>query len=246
MKKEPLELNLSEFDEKRFGIRTAHAANITQENLGEVMDFCKANQVVFLVARCVTSEILAVHSMQRNGFLLMDTIMRFSVDVVNMYEAPGVDILPVRPVQPGEEDAVRALARETFRGYRGHYHEDVRLDPEKCDGIYASLAYEACVNNEETSIVHVCKIDGEIVGFNILSNPSPGVGKAILKCISPEAQKLGVGVSFVQPAITWYLSRGVSVLYGATQITNIASQKHMLFLKFQPSASIYTFHKWFD
>ena len=246
MKNQPLKIILSKFDEKRFGIRTAHAANITQENLREVMDFCKANQVVFLVARCVTSEILAVHSMQRNGFLLMDTIMRFSVDVVNMYEAPGVDILPVRPVQPGEEDAVRALARETFRGYRGHYHEDVRLDPEKCDGIYASLAYEACVNNEETSIVHVCKIDGEIVGFDIQKTPSPGIGKGVLTAIAPSAQKRGVGLSFVQPKKDWFRSKGVTVTFSGINITNIPSQKLLIVQNYLPYDSIYTFHKWFD
>ena len=247
MNKETLKIHLSKFDEKRFGIRTAHAANITQGNLREVMDFCKENHVVFLVARCETSEMRAVHTMQREGFLLMDTIIRYSIDIDNIVpEIPNVEIFPVQPVQPGEEDAVQALALETFSGYRSHYHVDERLDPEKCDGIYASMAYEACFKNEETSIVHVCKMDGQIVGFEIYNIPSPGVGDAVLKGIAPSVQKLGVGWSFVLPTLEWLQSKGVKVTYGSTQITNITSQKHMVYLKYQPANSIYTFHKWFE
>lgn len=246
MKKESLKINLSQFDEKRFGIRTAHAANITQENLEDVMGFCKDNQVVFLVARCDTREIRAVHNMQGLGFLLMDTIIRYSIEVDKMYEGNGVEIFRVRPVKPGEEDIVRAIAIETFRGFRGHYHADGRLDKKKSDGIYASIAYETCINKDEKNLVNVCEIDGEIVAFDILTNPSRGVGEALLKCVSPKTQNLGVGYSFIKPAKDWYQSKGVPVLYGSTQITNISSQKHMILLGFHPSASLYTFHKWFD
>jgi hypothetical protein len=246
MKKEPFRIHLSKPDEKLFGIRTARAANITQENLSEVMDFCKENHVVFLVARCETREIRAVQTMQRHGFLLMETVIRYSVELENMYAPPGIEVFPVRPVQPGEENAVKAIAVETFRGYRSHYHADERLDPKKCDEVHASWAYEACIKNEETSIVHVCDRDGELVGFEIITNPSPGVGETALKGILPAAQKRGTGYSFIQPAKVWYRSKGVKVLYGKTQITNTVSQKHMILLNFMPSTSIYTFHKWFD
>ena len=89
-------------------------------------------------------------------------------------------------------------------------------------------------------------MEGEIVGFDILSTPSPGVGEGVLVGVTPSVQKLGVGWSFVQPALTWLQSNGVTVLFGATQATNITSQKGMIELKYQPSTSIYTFHKWFD
>ncbi|MBW8012556.1 MAG: hypothetical protein FVQ83_15180 [Chloroflexi bacterium] len=246
MKNQPLKIILSKFDEKRFGIRTAHAANITQENLREVMDFCKANQVVFLVARCETNQLRAVHSMQREGFLLMDTLIRYSVEVDKIAEAPDIEMFPVLPVQAGEEDAVRAVALEVFRGFRSHYHADERLNPEKCDGIYASIACEACLNKEKTSIVHVCKIDGEIVGFDILNSPSLGVGEGVLKAIALSVQKQGVGHSFASPKKAWYQSQGALVAFGPTQITNIAAQKQLISQNYLPYDSIYTFHKWFD
>ena len=64
---------LSPLDETRFGVRSARARLVTTKNLPEVLAFCAANQVEFLVARCPTTDIAAAHAMEAAGFRLMET-----------------------------------------------------------------------------------------------------------------------------------------------------------------------------
>ena len=44
-------VQLSPLDEERFGIRSARAASVTLETLPAILEFCRAHEVRFLIAR---------------------------------------------------------------------------------------------------------------------------------------------------------------------------------------------------
>src|SRR6266540_3969620 len=72
---DPSSVYLSTLEEERFGIRTARAAQVKLATLPAVLEFCEANAVVLLIARCPVSEIHAAQEMERQGFLLTDTLV---------------------------------------------------------------------------------------------------------------------------------------------------------------------------
>ena len=137
MSAEQPQVYLSAIDQERFGIRTARASNVTVDGLSSAIDFCRTNNVVLLIARCITSEIKSAQAMEQHGFNLMDTLVYYARNLLKTQIPPDTGQVLVRSIRQGEEDTVKIIAAESFQGYFGHYHADNRLDREKCDEVYS-------------------------------------------------------------------------------------------------------------
>ncbi len=240
------QVRLSAIDEERFGIKTARATGITLDGLSMVWDFCLANNVRLLIARCPASELAVVQAMEREGCLLTDTLVYYARNLAKSpIPADSVEVL-VRPIRPGEEDLVKALAAESFKGYYGHYHADPRLDRVKCDDAYTSWAVRSCVSRDVADEVLVADDKGILLGFATLRLNSPDEGEGVLFGVAPAAQGRGIYRSFMIRSMEWFRAKGCTRQVVSTQITNIAVQKVWTRVGFEPSHAYYTFHRWFD
>lgn len=240
------QIDLSAIDEERFGIRTARALNVTVEGLSKVLDFCQTHNVVFLIARCLTSNTQAAQAMERYGFLLMDTLSYYERDLVELPIPTNTGRIVVRPLRPGEDDEVKRIAGESFRQYVGHYHADSRLDRTKCDEAYISWAERSCGSSPIADEVLVAELDGSIEGFLTLRLPRPQEGEGVLFAVAPAVQGQGIGQALMIHAMQWFRSMNAIRMVISTQITNIAAQKSWTRIGFEMSHAYYTFHKWFD
>jgi GNAT superfamily N-acetyltransferase len=243
---ETLNVHLSSLDEERFGVRTAKVSSVTLNQLPGVIDFCRANQVKFLIARCAAYELRTVQAMEKEGFSLMDTLVYFSRRLANANIPPISDSITIRPVRQDEARQVSTLTAKVFRGYNGHYHADPRLDLDKCDAVYESWAYRSCVSREVAHEVLVAEREGEIVGFATLRKHSAEAGEVPLYGVDPSIQGHGIGRGLIIGALRWCESQGIAKMFISTQITNLSSQKVWVRLGFEPTQAHYTFHKWFD
>jgi len=240
------EVYLSAIDEERFGIRTARAPKVELRMLPSVIDFCRNNVVKLLIARCLVSELRSAQAMEREGFQLMDTLVYYRRELLKMPVPTDVGKAIIRPIQPGEEEKIKAIAAECFRGYLGHYHADEKLDPSKCDEVYISWAYRSCISRDVADNVLVAELHGSVVAFCAVRINRPDEGEVVLNGVAPSAQGQGIYRSLLIHGIQWFLSEGLSRMIISTQITNMAVQKVWTRLGFEPSHAYYTFHKWFD
>ncbi len=243
-------IELSAIDEERFGVRTARASQVTLDNLPTVLDFCQANNVEFLIARCLVSELAAAQAMEKKGFILTDTLVYYARALTRMPVPSDTSEITVRPVRPGEEEQVRIVAARSFQGYFSHYHADPRLDRTKCDEVYASWAMRSCTSREVADEVLVAVDGGSILGFATLriNSQKSKEGEGVLFGVDPSAQWRRVYIyrSFMIRSMEWFLERGCTRQVMSTQITNTVVQKVWTQLGFEPSHAYYTFHKWFD
>jgi GNAT superfamily N-acetyltransferase len=237
---------LSSIDEERFGIKAARAPNVTPDNLPLILEYCKVNKIILLIARSSTTDLQVAQAMEREGFILMDTLVYYARNLVKASIPPDTGEIPVRTVRSGEEEDVRKVAAKSFGGYYGHYHADERLDREKCDETYIDWAYRSCISRDVADEVLVADLDGSIVGFATLRFNSPEEADGVLFGVAPEAQGRGVYRSFMINAMEWFLSKGAKDMIVSTQVNNIAVQKVWTRVGFEPCYSYYTFHKWFD
>jgi ribosomal protein S18 acetylase RimI-like enzyme len=236
-----MNITLSAVDEERFGIRTARASAFKQDDLPSVLDFCHANHVDFLIARCPGCDLASAQAMEQHGFLLMDSLIYYARPLKT--PVPALEI-SVRRVVPEEAEKVSALAAEAFRDYGGHYHADSRLDRGKCDEVYPSWAYRSCVSRQVADEVLVTEQEGEIVGFVTLKSRNLQEGEIPLYGVLPTLQQKGLGRGLIIAALNWFHSRGFERVSISTQVTNLASQKVWIRLGFEPAEVFYTFHKW--
>lgn len=237
---------LSAIDEERFGIRTARSSQVSLETLPAVLSFCRANRVEFLIARCLCTELPAAQAMEAWGFSLMDTLVHCVRDLTRGPLPTDDGGMVIRPFRPGDVDAIKAVATESFHGYVGHYHADARLERAKCDEAYTSWALRSCASRDVADEVLVAEQDGELVGYFTLRLNSPAEGEAVVGGVLPSVQGQGVYRSFLIRGMAWCASQGATRMMVSTQITNIAVQKVWARLGFEPSHAYYTFHKWFS
>lgn len=240
-----LQIERSTVDENRFGIRIARA-RITRETLPAALEFCRQNKVKLMIARSSIFDIAIAQDMERQGFLLMDTLVYFARDLIATPIPSDTGSVLVRPVNPGEEDQVKKVASEAFRGYLGHYHADDRLDRAKADEGYTEWAVRSCLSREVAGRVLVADLNGKIVGFSTLRLNNPQEGEVALNGVAPEAQGHGIYRSLMIRAMEWFRSQGAERMIISTQINNVAPQKVWARVGFVMSHGYYTFHKWFD
>ena len=239
-------VEFSELDEMRFGIKSARAKEVKAENIIKVIEFCEKNHIIFLVARCPTSDIKAVHAMEKNGFELMDTLLYLRRDLGTMPVPDDHPRVIIRKVLPGEESIVSEIAKEAFSDYYGHYHADPRLNPQDCTEVYSSWAERCCLDSSGDSRVLVAELSGELVGFRAIRMNSPKQGECVLAGVKKAFNGRGIYRSFVIEAMRWCSVQGATEVINSTHIANVAVQRTCSRLGFEVLDSFYTFHKWFS
>ncbi|MBL8155506.1 MAG: GNAT family N-acetyltransferase [Anaerolineae bacterium] len=233
----------SPLDEARFGIASARSSVSNLAEMDEVMTFCEAEAIRFLIARCPAQELRLVQHMEQRGFLLMDTLLYYARRVDQTWPT-----VPHRLRLATEADAeqIKEIAVEAFRGYGGHYHADARLDPALCDDLYVDWAYRSCTVRGVADAVLVSEDDTRTTGFVTLRRNNPMEGEIMLSGVSPAAQGQGLGRSLIIGALDQGAIMGMERMIVSTQITNLASQKIWSRLGFDVAHAYYTFHRWFD
>lgn len=237
---------LSDIDQERFGIRTARVVGVTYESLPSILDFCRNEQVKLLIARCSIFDLVTAQTMERNGFLLMDTLVYYTLDLNKKEIVPSNGVIYFRPIHASEEEEMASVAVESFRGYFGHYHADQRLDNNKCDEAYVDWARKAFASRGSDENFQVAEIDGKIVAFGVFRMNSSDEGELFLGGIHPNFQGHGIYQAFLYKAMEWCLSKNAKKIVISTQINNIAVQKILTRFGFEIAKGYYTFHKWFD
>jgi GNAT superfamily N-acetyltransferase len=238
-------VTFSEIDSLRFGVRVARA-RVTLENFSQVMDFCSAERIDMLIARCATTNLGTVQKMEASGSLLTDTLVYYSFDLVKRAIPDDTPRALVRKIVPGDQAHVERVATVAFQGYYGHYHADPRLDPRKCDEGYVSWAARSCASRQVATEVLVAEYNDKIVGFATLRLNSAEEGEGVLFGVAPEAQGVGIYRSFMVSGMRWCKEQEAKRMIVSTQVTNVAVQKVWCRVGFEPAYSYYTFHRWFN
>jgi ribosomal protein S18 acetylase RimI-like enzyme len=239
---------LSSIDEARFGIRTAKATDLTVDSLPDAIGFCRREAVRFLITRCSASDLPLVHQLEQDGFLLMDTLVYYRHrNLAHTTVVADPEGVAIRPVEPAEAPLVRSIAAQSFQGYKGHYHADPRLNPNDCDEAYQDWAVRSCESREpgQSEVLVAASPDG-LLGFATLRMKTPDEGDGVLFAVAPTARRRGICRLLLQRAMEWSRAHGAKSMSYSTQATNLAVQKVLVRLGFEPCEFSYTFHRWFD
>jgi GNAT superfamily N-acetyltransferase len=239
-------VKLSSLDQERFGIVTAKTDQVNTENIDGILEFCAKNDVQLLIARCPSEDMSTVHALQKNGFLLMETLLHFKMDLTNYIPKEYHGDITTRLITPEDIPEVVKIAREAFSSYYGHYHADPRLDPVKATEVYSSWAERCCTEPGVVDYVFVIELEDKIVGFRAFRFISPHQGEFVLAGISPAVRRRGVFKATSNLGFEWCKSIGVTELRTSTHLLNIAIQNTCTQMGYKLSDSLYTFHKWFD
>jgi RimJ/RimL family protein N-acetyltransferase len=237
---------ISHLEEARFEIPSARSSGVCAANVPELMKFCQENSIRFLIARCSAADLPAIHAMEREGFLLMDTLMHFTRDLEKSPLPELKTELLIRPCRTEDAEGVRGVAREAYDGYASHYSADSRLDPVKCRDLYVDWADRSMREKDAADLVLVADDDSSIAGFITFRIIEDRQARPLLGAVGRSYQRRGIYQSLLLQGMRWSLDQGARSVLAATQIQNVGMQKLLVRLGYEFSHALHTFHRWFD
>jgi GNAT superfamily N-acetyltransferase len=235
-------VEISDLDTKHFGMRSARTENVTTKTLPAILEFCREEQVRFLIARCDAADLPAARAMYGAGFDLMDTLI-YVERSLTLPPPVSTGDTAVRLATVDDLPIIRAIAEESFAGYVGHYHADPRLDPAKCDAVYVSWAVRSFWK-ESADVTFIGEVDGQVAGFLSACRGEPAT--APIAGITSAVRRRGVYRTLVEESIRWCTAEGSKRMTISTQVRNPVSLNTWLGTGFRTYGAAYTFHKWFD
>ena len=128
---------------------------------------------------CLTCKVQArdpavIRALERQGFLLMDTLLDLVFDSSRtpleniMLHKP--EHLHTRLAKPEDPPEILALAHKAFANYFGRYHSDPKMPPGTGEKVYDQWVCSGFEGWVDWTVV--AEIDGQIVGYSMWKNAS--------------------------------------------------------------------------
>lgn len=246
------------WDTEQLGIRTAriealvaagsHDQKFTEyaRLLSEVLDACKSSRVGYLTARVDAGDVACIHSLERFGFYLIDSIQTFSLDL-NAALPPVPASLCVRSFEDGDVDDIVEIARTSYVCDR--FHADPAISTETADAIHEAWLRNSCkgvacdqvivgVDEQGVASYVTCKLDrAQMEATGLL------VGTIVMVATAERARGKGWALATTLGALEWFKQQGTQVVEVGTQLRNVGAASLYQKAGFRPTAATFTFRK---
>lgn len=229
-----------------------HPAALADDLLRQVEEFAVARGFEFLLCKPYTSDVAAIHALERRGFRLMDTLLECVVDVRNSPaladSSPPPLGLRLRLATADDAEPLRAVARRSFREHFGRFHADERIPGGLSLRVYEEWIV-SCVRGWADWVV-MAECDGRPAGYSAWKRPSAAekahglpVGHYSIGAVDPDFFGRGVFSAITRDGMR--LFPGVADwIEGPTHLSNVPVQRGYLRLGWKLADARHSFHKW--
>lgn len=235
---------LSKIDHERFGVVTTKILIEPGQSVTDALRQCDDLRAEFNIIRVPTHCHRQIAELEEAGAFLSDTLLYTRNDRI---EAVGIECpegYSIRCATPDDAHAVGKVARASFSGYDGHYHNDPNLRREDADDTYVSWAENCCINPNVADVVLVAEKHSEIVAFAALRKIDSVAFDGVLFGVDGKHRRQGLMACLLNAAIDWGIKRGFSAMEYSTHLTNIAALNAVTSRGFRFDRSLHTFHRW--
>ncbi len=208
--------------------------------------------------RCLTckvqaSEVAAVHALERNGFLLMDSMLDFvfagpTVTERTATNKSGAEGIKIRPAADEDLAEVTKIAERAFVKYFGRYHADPRVSAEAAATLYQQWVKSSFAGWAD--MILVAEMEGRPAGFGIWRKASAleakhnlGVAHYSLAGIHPDFSGRGLYSALAAEGMARFRS-SASHLVGPVHVCNFPVHRALHRLGWKIRGARHSFHKW--
>jgi hypothetical protein len=215
----------------------------------------KKNRYQFLLCKVYTDDLVAIHALERAGFLLVDTLLDYQVDFrktpfIKIPEQNSAADTIIRFARLEDENELSELAKAAFANHFGRYHSDPRIPQSLATQVYVEWLH-SCLRGYADYFV-LAEIEGKIAGLSIWKKASK-----LEKNIPVRINHYSIGAIhpdfFGRKLFSLLTYEGMKLLYqetdiieGPTHINNYAVQRGYTRLGWQIGNACHSFHKWLD
>jgi hypothetical protein len=210
-----------------------------------------------VTARINAFDILSGQVVEKSGFLLMDTNVKYGIDFrripVRKFEGSKLrfddltyEVVPCPCHLPELVDIARTSWSETKVAI-DRFHADKKLPVELADSVYTNWL-ENSLTGELADYIIVPRVNRKAIGFLTLKQHDDSVGDTnigllVLAAVDPSMRGKNVYTNMISLGLR-VLRRGADIAETGTQVTNYPVQKAWLQLRLKQVSTTYIFHKW--
>lgn len=235
---------------RHFG--TAGGSGSRDELLETALRHASGRGVQCLTCKVQASEIDTIHSLEKHGFLLMDSLMDFVFDFSAKAEgnmtAPRESGATIRIAEPGDIAGVLVVAEKAFAHYFGRYHADPNVPYEAATNFYREWVRSSF--HGWADWILVAEIERQIVGFGIWKKASEletrhllGVAHYNLAGIHPDFSGRGLYSALAAEGME-HAEQFARYLIGPVHVSNYPVHRALSRLGWKTRAARHSFHKW--
>ncbi len=240
MSEQPIDLEFSPTESKRFGLKIYRytADHIEELRLLGLINRERAD-VVFL--RVPADEATGLHRLDRVGlpYLVADTLVRYDADLTSEMSELRNPSLELRQLRHRDEAKLDSLVRTIFLGYKNHYSANPLLDTRNALAGYSEWA--SSFIDADDKMAFIAELDDAAVGFatcTIKRDESAG----ILYGVIPDAAGHGVYTDILRLTKRRLRELGATRMSVSTQVQNVAVQRTWVREGFEFTQSQLTVH----
>jgi hypothetical protein len=221
--------------------------------LREALAWARECQVELLSCRTSTDALYALHALQRQGFLLVDTVLDYVYDAravpPHTIECPPApEGCVIRPAREDDQPALLQIAENAFGGHFGRFHADPRLPRRVATHVYREWIRSCCAGYADH--LFVAEVAGRLAGYSVWKNPSAveaggGVrlGHYSIAGIHHDFAGRGLFGALTHAGMA-RLADAADWIEGPTHINNYPVQRGYTRLHWRIAGARHTFHRW--
>jgi len=202
---------------------------VTQALLTTVLQYAAEHGVQHLSVRLNASDLSGLHVLEQAGFIIVDGILTFALDVSDVPPAEPDGDINIRLAMPSDGEATAELARQAYVYDR--FHSDPSIPSERADELHATWLRNSCAGR--VADVVVLAEDGQgLLGFvtcklqrDTKAHLGELVGTIVLVATAERARRRGIARATTLAALDWFHQQGADVVEVGTQLCNIPASR---------------------
>ncbi|MGE0460916.1 MAG: hypothetical protein AB7Q16_06065 [Vicinamibacterales bacterium] len=208
----------------------------------------RAQGIRHVAIRVDVADMQAVAAVEHAGFRLMDALVTYFTHPHKEPPTPVREVGRVRPLEPGDADALLDITREAYQGFRGRFHLDPHLPSDRSAELYLEWARQCCAGHMADRVVVADDGQGGIHGWASTRRVEPastvgGIGLWAGSLGACRRNRPGAYAGLIRALAMENYRRG-DVTETQTQNHNIATVRVYSAVGAQYVRADYTFHAW--
>jgi dTDP-4-amino-4,6-dideoxy-D-galactose acyltransferase len=202
---------------------------IKQSLLDEAQVEIQRRGVRHLSIRIDASDLSSLHVLEKAGFITVDAILTFALDLSPQKPLTWAGDFTVRLANAGDAEQAAALAQTAYLYDR--FHSDPFISRAQADQLHAVWLDNSCTGKTADAVI-VAEDPTGLLGFVTCSlQPDSAarlgrkIGSIVLVAVAERARGLGVGHATTMAALEWFRQQDCDLVEVGTQLRNIAASR---------------------
>lgn len=232
---------------------SGNCSNAASALIEESVNWCRAEKYEFILRKINTDDIPCLHALEKNKFLLVDTLLDYAYDP---YKKPFTNLIPPVMVAGGstrlatleDESELMSIASRSFDKHFGRFHSDPNIDHDLANKVYIEWIKSSLRGYAD--FVVLLEVEGRIAAYSIWKYPTSDevehnipVGHYSLGAVHPDFFGMGLFYAITYEGMRRMVTR-TKCVEGPTHINNYPVQRGYTKLGWQIYDAHYAFHRW--